>query len=35
MLIVKNVVEAHQGVISVESTEGVGTKITLQLPVQP
>ena len=35
MLIVKNVIEAHQGHISIESKEKVGTTITLTLPVQP
>ncbi|NSW56797.1 MAG: GAF domain-containing sensor histidine kinase [Armatimonadetes bacterium] len=31
--IIKNVVDAHGGVISVESTEGVGTTITLRIPL--
>mgnify|MGYP003343019710 CR=1 FL=1 len=33
--IVKDVVEAHGGQISVESEQGVGTTIRLRLPIQP
>lgn len=33
MVIVRNIVEAHQGRLSVESREGEGTTITLHIPV--
>jgi signal transduction histidine kinase len=33
--IVKDVVDAHKGKISVESTEGVGTTFHLRLPLDP
>ncbi|TFH04476.1 MAG: cyclic nucleotide-binding domain-containing protein [Spirochaetales bacterium] len=34
MVIVKNVIEAHEGSLSVESTAGQGTRITIQLPMK-
>ena len=34
MLVVKNIVEAHDGDLDVESTVGVGTKVTIRLPVR-
>lgn len=34
MLIVKNIVEAHEGSISIDSTPGVGTTVTVQIPVR-
>jgi len=33
--IVKNVVDAHGGTISVESEEGKGTTFYIKLPVEP
>ncbi len=33
LTIVKSVVEAHEGSVSVESQEGVGTKFTIELPL--
>lgn len=34
MLIVKNIVEAHEGSISIDSTLGVGTTVTVKIPVR-
>jgi signal transduction histidine kinase len=32
MLVVSNVISAHQGVLRVESQEGLGTKVIIQMP---
>ncbi len=34
MLIVKNIVEAHEGSISIDSTPGVGTTVKVRIPVR-
>ncbi len=33
--IVKRIIDEHKGVINIESTVGVGTKITIELPLKP
>jgi signal transduction histidine kinase len=32
MSIVKSIVEAHKGVVTLESTQGKGTKVTIAVP---
>ena len=35
LAMVKALVEAHHGGVSIESTVGIGTRVTLQLPAVP